>query len=308
MTCLNIVTWRRHYSDFQSNCGVAIVTFIRGSLTAPYRVLWKRRLICRWHRSDFHVNQIVKWFLQLLSKSGPLEAKIWRRCDSDFQSNCEMATVIYIPMNCRYHAQSLYRNWKLDVSLTFNQCHSHFQSECEKAIVPFIPAFATLDVPFGSFGSEDFQVEAEVRFVTLEEKTVWQSTDQERRESKTASAKWNCANGSALRVGRYPGDKSLGTPGAISGKTSPRSERTRPTWGHSWKTRYRKGTILILVSFAVDFLLSVPLRSPAVKRQRHRGFVLSSLRTSSIWQLPNWPNLIYRETQGLLTIFQLRDG
>ena len=137
---------------------------------------------------------------------------------------------------------------------------------------------------------------------------VWQSTDQERRDSKTASAKWNCANGSALRVGRYPGDKSLGTPGAISGKTSPRSERTRPTWGHSWKTRYRKGTILILFSFAVDFLLSVPLRSPAVKRQRHRGFVLSSLRTSSIWQLPNWPNLIYRETQGLLTIFQLRDG
>ena len=56
-----------------------------------------------------------------------------------------MAIVIYIPMNCRYHAQSLYRNWKLDVSLTFNQCHSHFQSECEKAIVPFIPAFATLD-------------------------------------------------------------------------------------------------------------------------------------------------------------------
>ena len=84
-----------------------------------------------------------------------------------------MAIVIYIPMNCRYHAQSLYRNWKLDVSLTFNQCHSHFQSECEKAIVPFIPAFATLDVPFGSFGSEDFQVEAEVRFVTLEEKTVF---------------------------------------------------------------------------------------------------------------------------------------
>ena len=57
---------------------------------------------------------------------------------------------------------------------------------------------------------------------------VWQSTDQERRESKTASAKWNCANGSALRVGRYPGDKSLGTPGAISGKTSPRS-RTDPS-------------------------------------------------------------------------------
>ena len=69
---------------------------------------------------------------------------------------------------------------------------------------------------------------------------VWQSTDQERRGSKTASAKWNCANGSALRVGRYPGDKSLGTPGAISGKTSPRSERTRPTWRHSWKTTISK--------------------------------------------------------------------
>ena len=137
---------------------------------------------------------------------------------------------------------------------------------------------------------------------------VWQSTDQERRDSKTASARWDGAYGSMLHGGTNPGDKSLGTPGAISGKTSPRSERTRPTWGHSWKTRYRKGTILILVSFAVDFQSSVPLRSPAEKRQHHRGFVLSSLRILSIWQLPKWPNLSNRKTQGLLTIFQLRDG
>ena len=76
-------------------------------------------------------------------------------------------------MTCRYHAQSLYRIWNLDVSLTFNQCHSDFQSECEKAIVTFIPAFATLPLLIGSFGSEDFQFGAEVRFVTLEEKTVF---------------------------------------------------------------------------------------------------------------------------------------
>lgn len=45
-TWLNIVTWRQYYSDFQSNCEVAIVTFIQmtgRSLTAPYRVLWKQR-------------------------------------------------------------------------------------------------------------------------------------------------------------------------------------------------------------------------------------------------------------------------
>ena len=61
--------------------------------------------------------------------------------------------------------------WKLDVTLTFNQCHSHFQSECEKAIVTFIPD--TLPLHIASFGSEDFQVGSEVRFVTLEDKTVF---------------------------------------------------------------------------------------------------------------------------------------
>ena len=63
--------------------------------------------------------------------------------------------------------------WKLDVTLTFHQCHSHFQSECEKAIVTFVPAYDDLPLPLGLFGSEDFQSGAEVRFVTLEEKTVF---------------------------------------------------------------------------------------------------------------------------------------
>ena len=69
--------------------------------------------------------------------------------------------------------------WKLDVTLTFNQCHSHFQSECEKTIVTFIPD--TLPLHIASFGSEDFQVGAEVRFVTLEDKTVFDKV-QIRRE------------------------------------------------------------------------------------------------------------------------------
>lgn len=55
--------------------------------------------------------------------------------------------------------------------MTFNQCHSDFQTECEKPIVTFIPD--TLPLHIASFGSEDFQVGAEVRFVTLEEKTVF---------------------------------------------------------------------------------------------------------------------------------------
>ena len=42
---------------------------------------------------------------------------------------------------------------------------------CEKAILTFIPG--TLPLAIGSFGSEDFQGGAEVRFVTLEEKTVF---------------------------------------------------------------------------------------------------------------------------------------
>lgn len=56
-------------------------------------------------------------------------------------------------------------------SLTFNQSHSDFQSDCiEKAILILIPD----SLPhFGSFGSEYFQGGAEVRFVTLEEKTVF---------------------------------------------------------------------------------------------------------------------------------------
>ena len=56
-------------------------------------------------------------------------------------------------------------------SLTFNQSHSDFQSDCiEKAILILIPD----SLPhIGSFGSEYFQGGAEVRFVTLEEKTVF---------------------------------------------------------------------------------------------------------------------------------------
>ena len=62
--------------------------------------------------------------------------------------------------------------------MSFNQCHSDFQSECEKAIVTFIPD--TLPPHIASFGSEDFQVGAEVRFVTLEEKTVFDKVQSRR--------------------------------------------------------------------------------------------------------------------------------
>ena len=75
---------------------------------------------------------------------------------------------------------------------------------CEKAILTFIPG--TLPLPIGSFGSEDYQGGAEVRFVTLEEKTVFDKV-----QSRSGGvAKQRVPDGMVHMEGRSPVGQILG--------------------------------------------------------------------------------------------------
>ena len=95
----------------------------------------------------------------------------------------------------------------------------------------------------GSIGSDDFQGNAEVRFITLEERKLVLQSCVQIQKLLTVRGKWNSPHGSTLPSGTNTRDKSVGIPGAESSERYERPQRTHDPSSYTWDTRYREGLL-----------------------------------------------------------------